>query len=361
MPRSFYQADNTFEQAAVDVRLRADFDTGSLNHELMVGVQYQDVKTDTNTAYYYGGGALQGDFSLVLDLANPVYGNEPDQAIMDALYNDQPEQQVQDLGVYINDFISWNKWRLTLGVRQDEVKNETGSRTQDDRATSFGTGLLYTFDNGVAPYISYAESFTPVIDVDINGDPLKPEESRQYEAGIKYEPEAVPALITLAYFDIEISNLPNANDLPATASQQQGISTLKGVELEAKAQLGEFYVQAALSNLDAKDPNGFALAATPENQASLWVDYQPESASALKVGGGLRYVGESISETATLRYKTPSYTLFDAMVSYQVQQWAFSLNARNLTDEKYLTSCLSRGDCFPGLRRTLVAKASYHF
>lgn len=361
VPRSFYQADNTFDQRAVDLRLRGDFDTASLNHEVMLGVQYQAVNTDNNTAYYYGGGALAGDFSLALDLANPVYGNQPDQSVMDALYVDNPEQQVKDWGVYLNDHISIGNWRVTLGVRQDEVSNEVGASDQSDRATSFGTGVLYHFDNGFAPYVSYAESFEPVIGVDSNGDQLKPEEGRQYEAGVKYEPESVPALITLAYFDIEISNLPNPNSLPATAGQQQGISTLKGLELEAKARLGAFYVQAALSSMDAEDPNGFALPATAESQASLWLDYQPERVSGLKVGGGVRYVGASVSENATLRYETPSYTLFDAMLGYQMDHWAFSLNARNLTDEQYLTSCLTRGDCFPGMRRTLVAKASYNF
>ncbi|UTA48965.1 TonB-dependent siderophore receptor [Simiduia sp. 21SJ11W-1] len=359
--RSFYQADNTFNQAAADVRLRGDFSTGELSHELMLGVQYQAVTTDANRAYYYGGGALQGDFSLALDLANPVYGNVPDQATMDALYVDQPEQQVKDAGIYLNDYISWHNWRITLGVRQDEVKNDVANSTQTDRATSFGTGLLYAFDNGLSPYVSYAESFNPVIGVDANGDQLNPEESRQYEAGVKYEPEGLPALITLAYFDIEISNLPNPNSLPATAGQQQGISTLKGLELEARARLGEFYVQAALSSLDAKDPNGFALAATPESQAALWVDYQPERIAGLKVGAGVRHVGASISENDSLRYKTPAYTLFDAMLGFQVNHWAFSLNARNLSDEQYLTSCLTRGDCFPGLRRSVVAKASYNF
>ncbi|MFC6755362.1 TonB-dependent receptor domain-containing protein, partial [Halorubrum tibetense] len=159
---------------------------------------------------------------------------------------DNPEQQVKDLGVYLNDHISFGNWRVTLGVRQDDVRNDVGSSEQTDQATSFGTGLLYHFDNGFAPYISYAESFKPVIGVDTHGDHLKPEQSRQYETGIKYEPESVPALITLAYFDIEISNLPNPNSLPANVAQQQGISTLKGMELEAKARLAGFYVQAAL-------------------------------------------------------------------------------------------------------------------
>jgi len=73
VPRTFYQADNTFSQHAFDVRVNKGFVTGSFEHELLAGVQYQNVKTDANSAYYAGGGVLQGDFRYILDLANPEY------------------------------------------------------------------------------------------------------------------------------------------------------------------------------------------------------------------------------------------------------------------------------------------------
>ena len=49
------------------------------------------------------------------------------------------------------------------------------------------------------------------------------------------------------------------------------------------------------------------------------------------------------------------------MVGYEWDQWDFAVNARNVTDEDYLTGCLTRGDCFPGLRRTVIASLSYDF
>ena len=361
--RTFYQGDNTFDQAALDVRAKFDFTTGPLEHGVLAGIQYQDVETDSNSAYYFGGGVLAGDFSYVFDLANPVYGNYPDQSVFDAIYNDAPTQTVEDLGLYISDQIAYENWRFTLGLRADNVENDTGSVSQDDDAISTSFGVLYQFDNGISPYASYSESFEPVIGTNqLTGEALEPEEARQYEVGVKYEPQSFPGLITFAYYDIEISNLPNPNSLPGNSAQQQGISTLRGFEAEARVQLDNVYIQAAASTIDAEDPNGYRLSAQPDSNASLWATWRPDGNwSGFKLGGGVRYVGDSVSENASIRYDTPSYTLGDLMIGYEWDRWDFQINARNITDEAYLTSCLTRGDCFPGLRRTVVARLAYEF
>lgn len=362
VPRTFYQGDNTFDQLAGDIRLRGSFTTGVLEHDILAGIQYQDVETDSDTARIYGGGALAGDFRYVLDLKNPVYGNYPDQSVFDALLNDTPAEKVQDTGIYVSDQISVGKWRFTAGVRADRVENDNGASTQDDDAVSTSVGALYRFDNGFAPYVSYSESFETVVGTDNQGNQFDPQEARQYEVGFKYEPRGIPGLITAAYYDIEISNLPNPNGLPGNASQQQGISTLKGFEVEGRLQLDEIFVQAAASTMDAEDPNGFKLAAIPETQASFWTTWRPDGPlEGFKAGAGIRYVGETVSENGTVRYVTPDYTLGDLMVGYEWDQWDLAVNARNVTDEEYLTGCLTRGDCFPGLRRTVVANLRYKF
>ncbi len=362
VPRTFYQADNTFNQHAFDIRVNKGFVTGAFEHELLAGVQYQHVKTDANSAYYAGGGVLQGDFRYILDLANPEYTGAPEQAIFDAIYNDAPEQTVTDTGLYLSDQISYENWRVTLGLRHDRVDNDTGVTEQDDTQTSYSAGILYRFDNGISPYLSYAESFETVVGLDSNKKQLKPEEGRQYEAGIKYELSSVPGFITLAYYDIEVSNLPNPNGLPDEAAQQQGVTTIEGIELEGRVDFGQITAQFAASVLDAEDPNGFSLSAQPDSNASLWINYSPLELEALTVGAGIRYVGESVSENGVIRYDTPSYTLGDLMVSYELaDNLDLQLNVRNVTDKKYLTSCLFRGDCFPGVRRTVNASLTYSF
>lgn len=362
VPRTFYQADNTFNQQAIDVRLSKQYATGRLEHELLAGVQYQAVETDANSAYYAGGGALQGDFRYILDLANPVFTGAPEQSVFDAIYRDSPTQEVDDVGFYLSDQIAYENWRFTLGLRHDRVENNSGVTKQDDSQTSYSAGILYRFDNGLSPYVSYAESFETVVGLDNNDNQLKPEEGRQYEAGIKWAFSSIPGYVTVAYYDIEISNLPNPNSLPSDAAQQQGITRIDGVEIEGRVTFDEVNAQFAASTMNAEDPNGFALSAQPDSNASLWLNYEPAKLAGLRIGAGLRYVGESVSENASIRYVTPSYTLADLMLAYQFSDDIdLQLNVRNLTDKEYLTSCLTRGDCFPGVRRTINASVTYAF
>lgn len=369
VPRTFYTSDATSEQKAVDTRVHADFNLGAAAHEVMMGVQYQDVTTDNDSANAYalgydfatgGPDATFGD-RFWINLFDPEYGNYPSDEIMQQFFVDGPEANTRDLGLYINDQISVGNWRITGGVRYDDVSTDNGTTQQDDDAFSFSVGALYRFANGLAPYVSYSESFEPVVGLDnVTNQPLEPQEGRQYEAGIKYQPRGVPLQVTAAVFDIEQSNLANPNDLPGAPSQQEGVAEIRGVELEAKARLGDFTVEANASHLETEDANGFRFPSVPADQASVWLGYEPGGAwHGFRAGVGVRYVGESWDGADSLR--TPSYTLGDVMIGYRTGNWDFTLNANNVTDKEYLATCLARGDCFFGLRRTVVGTVRYRF
>src|SRR5690606_3615105 len=104
VPRDFYQAQGSSEQLAMDTRLRAEFFTGEFRHEVMIGVQYQDVTTETDTAYAYalgydfvtaGPDAVLGD-TYWLNLFDPQYGNFPSADIMDQFFLDSPAANTID-------------------------------------------------------------------------------------------------------------------------------------------------------------------------------------------------------------------------------------------------------------------------
>ena len=55
-------------------------------------------------------------------------------------------------------------WIAVLGARKDWIENAAdGSDTQKDDAVSYRAGLMYEFASGFTPYVSYGESFVPVI------------------------------------------------------------------------------------------------------------------------------------------------------------------------------------------------------
>lgn len=368
VPRSWFRSDADSEQIAVDVRLRAEFETGAINHNVLMGTQYQDVTTG-DAGYYafalgyqyvpgdqHSGGAQQ----YWVNVFEPTYGNTPPADELNALYTQGPETTVNDLGLYVSDHISFNNWNLTLGLRWDATESDTQGEKQQDDEVSVSVGALYQFDNGLAPYASYAESFEPVVGDNGAGEPLAPQKGKQVELGIKYQPESFPALITLAWFDLEQSNLPDPLSLPGEYEQQSGNANIEGIELEGIAQLGDFELQLNWSKLDTESADGYRFASVPENQASSWVTWRPQGdLVGLRMGAGVRYVGETWGGVDQI--KTPSYTLGDLMLGYAWNNWDFALNVRNAQDKDYYATCLARGDCFAGDRRTVVGRVSYQF
>ena len=359
--RTYYWSDAASEQAAFDLRARYTFSTGPLEHEVFVGASYQEVETSNALLF----AASQG----TLDVYDPVYGATPPQFLDPANLNDPGPTKADDLGVYVSNQVSWGDFKFNLGLRHDETETRTPSVTQKDDATSFSAGVLYTFANGLAPYASFAESFQPVIGTDgFTQQPLKPREGEQWEVGFKFQPPGTRAYFTLAYFEIEESNLPNpATLIGQPGSQQEGVGKVTGFEFEGQYALKDWYFELNFSALDTATPDKVPFPSIPEDQASAWVQYQPASGplANFRIGTGLRYSGERESNgngaIGPVRIVTDGEVLADLLVGYRLQDWDMSLNVRNVADEKYFGTCLARGDCFPGERRTVVLSLARRF
>ncbi|NKB38723.1 MAG: TonB-dependent siderophore receptor [Gammaproteobacteria bacterium] len=339
-PRSWFRRDGQSEQFQIDFRSRAEFTTGIFQHNFLAGVSYQDISGVNNDSFLYATGSI--------NVFNPVYGPTPLQPAL----ADNPLTKEDILGVYLHDQISIGDFILTAGVRFDEVDNDNGTNVQEDSEASFSVGALYRFDNGLAPYFNYSESFQPVIGTDgLTNTQFNPEKGRQYEVGLKFQPVNTRHYATLAFFDIEQSNLSNPNSLPGATTQQEGVSKVQGVEFEGLLNFGDVSLESNLSVLDTEDPDGFKLASIPDTQASAWLSYHPEEGqlAGFSAGLGVRHVGKNESNGFDffgniVNIDTPSYTVGDAMLGYDYDDWIFSLNFRNLADKKILLylSCTRR-------------------
>jgi iron complex outermembrane receptor protein len=367
--RSWYDAPASSTQFAIDARMRAKFETGAFQHEVLGGINRQDVSTDQAASYLY---ALPTTFNLF----TPIYdGSEvPTAATFDASRG-TTTSDIEFTGFYVNDYISVGDFELTAGIRFDDLKNNDGTTTQNDNAVSLSFGALYKTKFGLNPYVNYAESFEPVIGNDgVTGDALEPQEGEQFEVGLKYKAPDLPIYFTAAYFDIEQSNLANPAGLPNAESQQEGVSTVQGFEFEGRAFLGDFDVRGSFSKLDTEDPNGLKFSSIPETQATAWVGWNASSGAlkGFRLGAGVRYFGGNESEgeaflaansfaPTPILVETDGATLVDGLIGYDFEKVSLTLNARNLLNENYFGTCLTRGDCFPGESRSVVARAAYRF
>ncbi|MBM7333059.1 MAG: TonB-dependent siderophore receptor [Alcanivorax sp.] len=364
LSRYYSGADEQLDAYTVDNQARADFATGRLRHTLLVGVDYQH--RDVDAAW------SDGAFPAI-DAFDPMYGAAPT-AIGDPVHH---QRKLIQTGVYVQDQIALNRWRFSLGGRQDWVRtanlNEnTGARSSQDREQFSGrAGVLYRFDNGLAPYVSYSESFNPSVYTDADGDPLEPTEGTQYETGLKYQPRGGRGLYTLSLFHIDQENLAIREPQSAVYLPVGEIRS-RGVELEAQTLLTDrFRVQASYTYTDIEyreaepDIDGNRVNQAPRNQASAWGHYRFDGGplSGFEVGAGVRYT-QGIQADRENTLEVPAYTLVDAVLGYDfsalgVDGLSARINANNLLDKEYVASCYSLNYCYFGAERSVMATVNY--
>ena len=342
----------------VDNQAEAHFKTGGVEHTLLVGADFQRNQTSQLTGRGRAG---------ALDVYAPVYGNYTPPAFLTR----QPAVVQKQMGLYAQDQVKYGRWVGLLGLRHDKADTDTEGRPAaavDDKATTKRAGLVYLADGGWAPYLSYAESFLPLGGVDLNNTPFKPQRGKQWEAGVKWEPEGQRTSFMAALYDLRDTNRKTTDPTNPLNSVQLGEVHVKGLELEYKGSIARdwdwiasyAYTDARVSRSNGADL-GKRLSGVPRHTASAWVmrRFSIGGVPGFSLGGGVRYLGESWDGTDALR--TPSVTLFDAMFAWDNGPLRLSLNASNLTDKVQITTCLTRGDCFYGQRRSVTASATYRF
>ncbi|NQY15710.1 MAG: TonB-dependent receptor plug domain-containing protein, partial [Henriciella sp.] len=272
--RTWYSAPAGSTQLALDARLRAKFDTGVIKHEVLGGVNYQDVETNINSALLYAQ-------PTTFNIFNPVYdGSEiPTAATFDAARSlDEDETVATD--IYLTDHMTIGNLVVNAGVRFSSVESEDAANDQSDEETPISIGALYKTDFGLNPYISYSESFRATVGTDVNtGGPLKPRKGEQTEVGFKYQPPGSNSYLIVAYFDLEENNLV---EFVAGGQTQPGLTIeAEGFEVEALVELGDFAFDFDFRNQDAVevDENGTELPrpSEPDTQFSLWGTWEPQT------------------------------------------------------------------------------------
>lgn len=364
-------------QFAVDNNFQADFDTGVLKHTLLIGLDHQRI--NHNYKWLFGSAPAS-------NIINPVYGQDFSNVAYSAFQN--YGQKTRDTGLYLQDQIALDNWRLTLGGRQDWLDtdtdfHETGIKdTRSDNAFSGNAALSYVFDSGFAPYISYAESFQAEQGGNTaTSEAFEPSTGKQYELGIKYQPPGSSMLFTAALYDLTRKNIVLTDTFGT--SRPLGEAQVRGVELEAVGDVNEnlkltasyTYANSKMTKVgDPLDKNR-PLPLTPENQASIWADYTWHTGvlDGFGLGFGARYIGETdnvaLGSLAFVRDKsdghTDSYTVYDAAVHYDLGRLNNSLkgvsvavNANNVFDKEYLSTC-DGFYCYYGDRRNVLASVNY--
>ncbi|WP_345893376.1 TonB-dependent siderophore receptor [Pseudomonas chlororaphis] len=373
--RTSTNVDEDISQFAVDNNFQADFATGDITHTLLIGLDHQ--RTDTSYLSIYGDGGTTNIF-------NPVYGKPIVRPARSSAYYDYNQKTVQT-GLYVQDQMALDKWRLTLGGREDWVHQGTtyfnkNDVTNTDRSKNFSgnAALSYVLDSGLVPYLSYAESFQPASNASVSPtESYKPTEGKQWELGIKYQPPGSNTLLSAAVYDLTQKNVlvTSIGAGGESVTNQTGEVKVKGLELEAVSDVTDNLKVIAAYTLAKSEVQkgiykGNRLQLMPNQQASLWTDYTWHSGvlDGFGIGAGARYTGNTYGDQAnTWLGKANAYTVFDAAVHYDLGRLdsslkgaSLKLNATNLFDKDYLSTC-DGSYCYFGDQRSVVASATYQW
>ena len=371
--RSSTSVEEDISQFAVDNNFQGDFSTGDIRHTLLIGLDHQ--RTNTNYTSIFGDG-------LTTNVNNPIYGQPIVRPSRSTAFYDY-DQKTYQTGLYIQDQMALDQWRLTLGGREDWVHTGTkffnkgdATNTERDKKFSGNAAISYVFDSGFVPYLSYAESFQPTSKATASPtESFKPTEGKQWELGIKYQPPGSNTLLTAAVYDLTQKNVSvtTTNSDNVSITSQTGEVKVKGLELEAVSDVTDnLKVIAAYtlakSEVQKGDFKGNRLQLMPNQQASLWADYTWHNGvlDGFGIGAGARYTGNTYGDQGnTWLGKADAYTVFDAAVHYDLGRLdnslkgaSLALNATNLFDKDYISTCDSFY-CYYGDQRSVVASATY--
>lgn len=303
--------------------------------------------------------------------------------------------------VYGFDTIEFNpQWLLNVGLRWDDYRSRlfTAANTAvtpnvaavnaevTSTFTNYQAGLVYKPAANSSIYVSYGTSSTPpgndggegVDGLTVAVQNLKPQDSKNFELGTKWEVLARRLSLSAAVFESKMNNARVS--APDGSSYNAGKKTVRGVEFGVSGAITpDWQVFGGATWLDAVvDDNGFTNVGTtaapvwvkspydgntfpgvPKTSASLWTSYN--LLPGLTIGGGVNYSARIWANINNTKY-VPAYTRLDAMASYEVNKnISLQLNLQNLTDKFYFDKSVSNhyANVAPGRTATLTANFRY--
>ncbi|WP_219702881.1 TonB-dependent siderophore receptor [Marinomonas lutimaris] len=310
-----------------------------------------------------------------LSLSNPVYGQDDISAYDMALQTNESTTTDQ-IGLYVQD-----QWQVTdrldflAGARIDRIeekydgyKLKTGTTKANYKDTGYSSriGATYKLNDNWKPYTSFSTGFVPQDAADqqksADGSLFDPEESQQFEAGVRSYWFNNKLNVNLAAYHIVRKNIlqedPNDSDLLVSFGKVRS----QGVELDILTDITPRWVaniSYAYNDVKVTDAaEGVYFANTPYHQLGLWSRYDfPSIDSSIAVGAD--YVSQQKNRDDQI---VKPYTVYDMSWQTKWQDWKFQLNIKNLLDKEYAVSGFTKNiGSFVGERRRVYVTAAYDF
>lgn len=375
--RNAYITDEKSDAITLDNQLSGRIMMGAVEHNLLIGLDYQ--KLDSRIRY-------EDDAIVAIDLFNQN-NNLVDRNTVNmtnTVYSSDFDKKHDQTGIYLQDQIRIDQLTVIGSVRYDDYSGtEKGRKYNADvdidvnqSKVSGRLGALYSLNNGLAPFFSFAQSFEPQTGSNRNGDKFEPSAGEQWETGVKYKSDDGRLTGSVVAYRITKDNVPTRDPEGSPYDEiQAGEIESKGVELELNAQVNNNLSLSAFytwQNVEVtKDNNGLqgkTPIRSPEQMLSVWANYDIYSGAlaGTSLGYGVRHIGKTQMDALNTD-TVPSATLMDLSVAYDLAGISHSMSGasvrfsvNNLLDEDSYT-CYDSNNCWFGAERRVEASLKYDF
>lgn len=354
------------ENLILQANLVGEFDTGSIGHTLLFGIEFgnQETANARNDNVFAANGDDQLFIPFTDPLAIPAFG-------FTSPARDR-ESEVDFTSVYLQDQIALtDNFLVLLGVRYDSfdidvldiIEENDGDATGGsfDRKDSEVTpryGFIYKPAENVSIYASYSETFLPrsgdqFLTLNLDSESTRPQFFENREIGLKWDLRSDLSL-TFAAFNLERESYTSVD--PEDAAQVIVIegSETDGWELQLAGRLTDYWqITAGYADLDGEveradgtGTDGNATRQTPDSMFSLWNNFTVTN--RLSLGLGVTYQ-DSFFVREDNAVEVPDFTRVDAAAYYQVNdRMRLQLNIENLLDEEYYPDAHSNNNITTG-------------
>lgn len=358
------------------------FNTGSLDHQLIAGYDYIQSKINLDQNYFelpdqFGEeSGIVGTFSL----RNPVYFMRPVNSYQSSNYDSHATEVDGDMyhtqGIYLQDGISINHWKLLLGLREEFYKGqgEDDDDEIDQQVFLPRIGLVYAIKDNLSAYATYNKGFDPF---EASGttqqfdEPIKPQISVLYETGIKANFFSGKLAASLAVYQLTVENVAvNANDIGnPDLFVQEGKVRSRGLELQAdgnitsnlSASFAYAFCDAKITESKKESEIGTRLENAPRNSGSSWIKYELKKGRLKGLGISAGYLQGGERNTHDPSIILPGYIILNTAIQYTYQHFMIALRVENLTDETYWIAAYNNVSKWPGEPRNFMLNLRYKF
>ncbi|OYW71439.1 MAG: hypothetical protein B7Z37_27765 [Verrucomicrobia bacterium 12-59-8] len=373
-------ADLTLTEQNFTVRLdhlyKAEF-AHAIKNDLLLSLEYDYQRNSTGRGLYT---------HARIDPYNPVYtGFAPG-----PLLGSFPLDEFMDVdaaawsAMFMNRLNIHEKVFLTLGARvewfQASMLGYYNSPFFPTTNTEFeqvninpSAGIVVKPVSNVSLYASFAQSTNSWQNVNrrtAGGGALDSENSRMFEVGTKAEFFEGSLIASLAFFQIDKTNVAAADPANPLFSINAGGERSRGVEFDLNGKITEAwnvsfnyaYIDARIRSSPVAGFTGSRRYGVPENSGAIFTTYEIQEGAlkGLGFGGGV-FMSDHVSNSPGNNGTLPGYAQTDALVFYKIGNARLQFNVKNLFDNDIYFSQgqATMVQAAPG--RTFLASVRFNF